>query len=97
MFKRSSFEVLFICRLWLLRLPAERYAYLTLTSWAHLYKKRGKPEESPFQEEARSDDCGRSSKFAEPGWNEFACAQVWPRHQAVALFSELVVKDARPA
>ena len=34
--------------------------------------------------------CGRLSSFVEPEWDESTCAQVWPRHQAVALSSELV-------
>ena len=61
------------------------------------YKERGKQEESPPQEEACSGVCGRSSSFAEPGLHLRACAKVWPRHQAVTLFSELAVMDARAA
>ena len=41
--------------------------------------------------------CGRSSSFVEPGWDEYTSAQVWPRHQAGALFSELAVKNVRSA
>jgi len=68
--------------------------------WAqkHPGTKSGKQEETPSPKEAGSVCvCGRSTSFVEPGWDECTSAQVWPRHQAVALFSELVVKDARSA
>ena len=58
------------------------------------YKERGKQEESPSQVEACSGACGRSSISVEPGWHEYACAQLRPRHQAVALFLWLVVKNS---
>ena len=61
------------------------------------YKERGKQEESQSQEEACSGVCGRSPSFVGPGWNECARAQVWPRHQAAVLFSELAVKGGRSA
>jgi hypothetical protein len=58
----------------------------------------GKQEETPSPKEAGSVcACGRSSSFAEPGWVECTCAQVWPRHQAATLFPELFVKGARSA
>ena len=68
--------------------------------WAqkHPGTKSGKQEETPSPKEAGSVcACGRSASFVEPGWDECTSAQVWPRHQAVALFSELAVKDARSA
>ena len=68
--------------------------------WAqkHPGTKSGKQEETPSPKEAGSVCvCGRSSSFVEPGWDECTSAQVWPRHQAVAPFSELVVKGARSA
>ena len=68
--------------------------------WAqkHPGTKSGKQEETlPPKEAGSVCVCGRSTSFVEPGWDECTSAQVWPRHQAVALFSELVVKDARSA
>ena len=63
--------------------------------WAqkHPGTKSGKQEETPCLIEAGSVCvCGRSTSFVEPGWNDCTSAQVWPRHQAVALFSELALK-----